>query len=141
VRQRLAVPDFFSLLGDLALDEAALDGALGELRGWVGARVMPLLVSRDYVPYLEYATPTGNALRWARESNLKWIESLGRRRLPRLVNVPDEAALRRVQALAAHARGNCDRALRLLGDGRGPEDEAARRLREDCERRVRDTDF
>jgi spermidine synthase len=134
LRARLAVPDFFSLLGDQALDPQAMREVLAS---WIDPRLAPLMISRDAYPYLEYATPQGNALRYAHEANLKWIEAFDRRRLPEVRGVPDATAARRLQLLAAHARGNCDRVMRLeAGD-----DPLLAGLRRTCEARVRGTDY
>jgi spermidine synthase len=142
LKARLAVPDFFSLLGGLALDDEAMDGALEALRRWIGPDLSRLLISSDYFPYLEYATPAGNALRWARESNVKWIDTLDRRRLPQIRGVPDRATATRIQILAAHARGGCDRVLRLAAsDGAPAGDELVAKLRRECEARTAATDY
>ncbi len=143
VKEKLQIPDFFWLLGSLALDEKALDSGLAQLRGWVGSRVMQFMVSTDLMPYLEYATPSGNALRWARDSNLRWIESLDRRLLPTIEGIPDLKAARRVTILAAHGHGKCERALRLL-DEHGPDaqdDNVLRMIQADCAARVAATAY
>jgi spermidine synthase len=134
LKARLAVPDFFALLGDQALDPQAMKDVLSS---WIDPRLAPLMISRDAYPYLEYATPQGNALRYAREANLKWIESFDRRRLPEVRGVPDAAAARRLQLFAAYARGNCDRVLHLeVGD-----DPLLGRLVRDCAARLQGTDY
>jgi spermidine synthase len=134
LKARLVVPDFFSLLGDQALDPGAMKDLLSS---WIDPRLAPLMISRDAYPYLEYATPQGNALRYAREANLKWIEAFDRRRLPQVSGVPDAAAARRLQLLVAFARGNCDRVLRLeAGD-----DPLLARLRGACQARLEGTDY
>jgi len=134
LKARLAVPDFFSLLGDQALDPPAMRQVLAS---WISPQLAPLMISRDAYPYLEYATPQGNALRHAREANLKWIEGFDRRRLPALRGVPDAAASRRIQMMAAHAHGNCDRVV-SLDDGGDP---LLARLRRDCQQRLAGTDY
>jgi spermidine synthase len=134
LRGRLEVPDFFSLLGAQALDPLAMKHLLSS---WIDPRLAPLMISRDAYPYLEYATPQGNALRYAREANLKWIEGFDRRRLPEVSGVPNPAAARRLQLLVAYARGNCDRVLRLEA---GDDPELAR-LQGKCESRLGRTDY
>lgn len=133
------------LTGDQALDPAALDTALAQLRDEIGERLgdtaMRFLVSSDYYPYLEYATPIGNALPDAQAANEKWIEGLDRRTLPPLVGVPDERALRRIKIMAAHRRNRCDRALRLLEGMNIAGDSSLELISQACARTVTKTDY
>jgi spermidine synthase len=141
----LPIPDFFTLLADQALDPTAFDHALEQLRDQVGDRVgdlaMRMLVSSDYYPYLEYATPMGNALTEAQEANERWIDRMDRRLLPPLINVPDEKARQRILVLAAHRRHRCDRALRLLKDLSVDGDRPLAMVLESCTRDITRTDY
>jgi spermidine synthase len=141
----LPIPDFFTLLADQALDPTAFDGALEQLRNEVGDRLadvaMRVLVSSDTYPYLEYATPMGNARADAQEANERWIDLMDRRLLPPLVNVPDERARRRILVLAAHRRRRCDRALRLLEGMSVDGDRPLAMVLESCTRAVSRTDY
>ncbi|HVZ71434.1 MAG TPA: fused MFS/spermidine synthase [Polyangia bacterium] len=145
LKDQLPAPDFFMLLADQALDPKAVDGALRELRDDFGDRVgdalLPHLVSSDYFPYLEYATPLGSVLSDAQLANERWLELADRGALPPLVNVPDERARRRVLVLVAYRRRRFDRALRLLEGMNLDGDPVLEHVRASSARGVAATDY
>jgi hypothetical protein len=63
-------------------------------------------------------------------------DSLDRRVLPTLVNVPDEKARRRIEALVAYRRKHCDLALRLLESLGVEGDRPLGMVLEECSRAV-----
>jgi hypothetical protein len=132
VLARQLTPDFFSVLGAQQLDPQAMDAILRELPGHFPAFATPYLQSRDYYPYLEYATPRGYALPDSVEQqNLSWIRSYDRHELPKLLDVPNDAERSRIELLAAAGSGDCAR-LRKLGGAASADDSVTRAARQRC---------
>jgi spermidine synthase len=80
--EQAKLDNLFTLFGGLLLDDEAMSNVLTNLNG------MPT-VSRDLLPYLEYATPRGNFLpydAWYR--NIEWLRRHRTQSRPNLVNVP-----------------------------------------------------
>jgi spermidine synthase len=103
------------LLGDLLLDEAQVDSAIG----YVGRRIGPLLtrtlfISSDLLPWLEYSTPRGNAIAMEYGATLKFLENYDAHRPPPIDGIPNSAEQDLIYGLAAFRKGNLGNALRLL---------------------------
>jgi spermidine synthase len=114
VRERMPVPDFFSLLGAQELDPAGMNAILTELPRYVPSWFPALGISRDEYPILEYSTPRGYALPDSVEQeNIAWLRSYRRQAHAALSGVPDSQAARRIDLLAAAGSRDCATLLRF----------------------------
>lgn len=104
-----------ALFGDLLLDEAQVDSALGLLRGIIGPTLAKhVFISSDMLPWLEYSTPRGNAQIIQYGATLKFFENFAAHRPPPIDGIPSETERELIYGLAALRRGNLGNALRLL---------------------------
>lgn len=103
-----------ALFGDLLLDEAQVDSAIGFVRQRVGAALTRrLFISSDLLPWLEYSTPRGNSEGMQYGATLKFFENYDAHRPPPIDAIP-EPQRELVYGLAALRKGNLGNALRLL---------------------------
>lgn len=104
-----------ALFGDLLLDEAQVDSALGLLRGIIGPTLTKrLFISSDMLPWIEYSTPRANAQVIQYGATLKFFENFAAHRPPPIDGIPSETERDLIYGLAALRRGNLGNALRLL---------------------------
>ena len=127
LRERMHVPDFFWVLADQILEPDLVDIAVQRFRDEVGD-----IVSSDWFPYIEYATPLGTATSRSQEENMQWIWRLYRAGAPQIVHVPDELARRRIQILIDHHRNQCAQVLELLPGIPVANDRALQVVARDC---------
>lgn len=143
LKDNLAIKDFSCLLACQALASGDVDNVIGHMRDEIGLGDLGIkfLTSRDYFPYLEYATPMGNALRWAKEANLKFIEDHSSRKMPSVAGVPDGETLQRMKIIYAFEKKNCDRSLHLLDDYKTELDPVLKNIAEACRQIVTTSDY
>ncbi|HTL04744.1 MAG TPA: fused MFS/spermidine synthase [Gemmatimonadales bacterium] len=103
-----------ALFGDLLLDEAQVDSAIGFVSRRIGPRLTRrFFISSDLYPWLEYSTPRGNAQPMQYGATLKFFENYDAHGPPPIDGIPP-ADLPLVYGLAALQKGNPGNALRLL---------------------------
>jgi spermidine synthase len=127
LRETLRVPDFFWVLADQVLEPDLIDQEIRRFRQEIGD-----VVSSDWFPYIEYATPIGTTLGDTPEANSRWIGRLSRGGIPEVVNIPDEQSRRRIQILIHHRRGECTKARALLAGMPVTNDRALQVVARDC---------
>ncbi len=81
LRKGLPLGTLLAFAGDLFLAPDELDHALDETLKGLG-KWRPWYASRDFLPMLEYNTPKGNALRFALEANVGYLQPFSRTHLP-----------------------------------------------------------
>ncbi len=107
----------FRSVGSLLLDERGIDEYLAYGRSKIGDALASLMVASDLWPYLEYATPRGNALSLTDRLNVHYLRELINRRTP--VPVRGGAAMAQdplFPVARAYFDQRCDDATRLAAD-------------------------
>lgn len=130
-----------ALLGDLLLDEAQVDSALGVVRRLIGGTLATrVFVTSDMLPWVEYSTPRANAQVIQYGATLKFFEQFAAHRAPPIDGIPNETERDLIYGLAALRRGNLGNALRLLERvaPTRPEDGALAALITDLRRQLED---
>jgi spermidine synthase len=128
-QQRLHLPAFSSLLGEIMLYGESLHRAIGFLPDGGGPRSH--YISSDSYPYLEYATPKDNALTYNTFSaNLNFLRSLRPTSLPPdmpLLNVPSTNERNLILGYASEQQGNLSAAQAYFEAVQGPRRNRAQR--------------
>jgi len=114
---------FYEIPTKILLDSAGVDKFVETMHSDVGKTLADMFVSSDLYPYLEYATPKGNAQQQLQHVNLSYLRRLSPKPVQIKIRniVPEDRPL--AEAVLSHSRGDCAQVKRFA---ESHPDEAAR---------------